>query len=214
LTPKHHAGTINGQFAVPNLQRTRPNFSLYARRPSTTTVHAASKGFDSKAKSSSAKKPPKISRYFNEDTTTSSDGQSSSKPDLEGWFQVPDVDVTTTFLSKPIFPIILATGKAICLFKVGDTIYCSDANSTAYQYPLADAKLLSTKNGPVVESNFDGTQYLLESGKVVAWCPKNNPLRQVLGSLKDKSEPVDLRVYPVEIRKEKVWVNLTKMLVV
>lgn len=50
---------------------------------------------------------------------------------------------------------------------------------------------------------------MLESGKVVAWCPKNNPLRQVLGSLKDKSDPVDLRVYPVEVRKEKVWVNLT-----
>ena len=30
----------------------------------------------------------------------------------------------------------------------------------------------------------DGTVYDLETGKVLVWCPKNNPLRFVLGSLK------------------------------
>ena len=30
-------------------------------------------------------------------------------------------------------------------------MYCSDANSTAFQFPLHDGKLLQTKAGPAVE---------------------------------------------------------------
>ena len=55
----------------------------------------------------------------------------------------------------------------------------------------------------------DGTTYDLATGKVLSWCPKDNPLRSLLGALKDRSEPVDLQVYPLQIRGAKVYVNLT-----
>jgi len=39
--------------------------------------------------------------------------------------------------------------------------------STAYKYPLIDAKVFDTEDGrPVVEVPLDGTQYALETGKV------------------------------------------------
>lgn len=46
--------------------------------------------------------------------------------------------------------------------------------------------------------------------QVLSWCPKNTPLRKVLGALKDTSQPVDLRVYPTEVRGEEVWANFTQ----
>ncbi len=123
---------------------------------------------------------------------------------------MPDVDAVQSFVSKPIKPIILATGKAICLYKVGDQIYCSDANSTAYQYPLADANILGLKTGPAVESKLDGSVYDLATGKVLSWCPKNNPVRGFLGALKNKSEPIDLPMYPTKVEGSKVFVKLSK----
>jgi nitrite reductase/ring-hydroxylating ferredoxin subunit len=42
--------------------------------------------------------------------------------------------------------------------------------------------------------------YDLATGKVLSWCPKNTLARQVLGGLKDKTEPQDLPVYPVQLR--------------
>ena len=117
------------------------------------------------------------------------------------------------FNPKPIKAIILDTGKAICLFKINSTVYCSDANSTAYQYPLADASIIQLKNGqPAVEVKLDGTVYELKTGKVVSWCPKNSLVRNVLGSLKDKEEPVDLPVYAVDVRGDDIFVNLSRPL--
>ena len=58
-----------------------------------------------------------------------------------------------------------------------------------------------------VEVTLDGTVYDLESGKVLSWCPKNSPVRSLLGGLKDKSEPVDLPVFPVQLRGNKVFVK-------
>lgn len=39
-----------------------------------------------------------------------------------------------------------------------DTIYASDANSTAYQYPLADAALLRVKGKPAGQLYCSGGQ--------------------------------------------------------
>lgn len=154
----------------------------------------------------SGKKISKIAKYLDvQEPSVSSDAQ-----DSDGWFKVPDVSVKNTFVSKPIKAIILESGKAICLFKVESTIYCTDANSTAFKYPLADASIIQLKSGePAVEVKLDGTVYELATGRVVSWCPKNNPVRSVLGSLKDKSEPEDLPTYPVDIRGDDVWVNLS-----
>ena len=57
-------------------------------------------------------------------------------------------------------------GPAFAFLQVGDEVYCSDANSTAYQYPLVDASILKTKSGPAVEVGLDGTTYDLATGKV------------------------------------------------
>ena len=157
--------------------------------------------------SKAAKKQPRIARILEEEGVIAPLPAAAS--DSDGWFQVPDVDAATSFLSKPIKPVILATGRAICLFKVEDTVYCTDANSTAFKYPLSDANLLQLKTGPAVETKLDGTTYDLKTGKVLSWCPKNNPVRAVLGSLKDKSEPIDLPVYPVRVEGTKVMVKLS-----
>jgi nitrite reductase/ring-hydroxylating ferredoxin subunit len=167
-------------------------------------------GFGGSSKQGGSKsKAPKLARYLE----VPSPSTPSSTADSSGWFKVPDVSFETTFLSKPIKAVILDTGKAICLYKVDSTIYCSDANSTAYQYPLADASLIQLKNGqPAVEVKLDGSVYELKTGRVVSWCPKNSLVRNVLGSLKDKTEPVDLPVYAVEVRGDDIWVNLSKPL--
>lgn len=152
------------------------------------------------------KKGPKLAKYLDVKQPPST----SSLSESDGWFQVPDISVKDTFVSKPIKAVILESGRAICLFKVNSTIYCTDANSTAFKYPLADASIIQLQNGnAAVEVKLDGTVYDLATGRVVSWCPKNNPIRSVLGSLKDKSEPEDLPVYPVDIRGDNVWVNLS-----
>ena len=62
------------------------------------------------------------------------------------------------------------------------------------------AALTPPAPAPAVEVALDGTVYDLATGKVLSWCPKNTLARQVLGGLKDKTEPQDLPVYPVQLR--------------
>lgn len=167
-------------------------------------VVASGKGFDGKATSTSSKKKPKIARYLGVDEGLAA----GADPALSGWTELKGVDATTCFLSKPIKPVILANNQAICLYKVDDRVYCTDAASPAYKYPLADANLLSLKTGPAVESPLDGSVFDLASGRVLSWCPKNNALRSVLGALKDKAEPADLKTFPVEVKGGAVYVKL------
>ncbi len=83
----------------------------------------------------------------------------------------------------------------------------SDANSTAFKYPLIDAKVFDGENGqPVVEVPLDGTQYDLTTGKVLVWCPNSGPgLRSVLSALKKEAPREDLKVYPVQVLSGKVY---------
>eukprot|EP00193_Tetraselmis_chui_P011197 CAMPEP_0177770868 /NCGR_PEP_ID=MMETSP0491_2-20121128/11203_1 /TAXON_ID=63592 /ORGANISM="Tetraselmis chuii, Strain PLY429" /LENGTH=199 /DNA_ID=CAMNT_0019288209 /DNA_START=83 /DNA_END=682 /DNA_ORIENTATION=- len=133
-------------------------------------------------------RPSMLDRYGS-DADSRSTG--SGDEDTAGWL---DVGVTTAdFVSKSTKPVVLANGDAIVVYKVGDKYYCSDANSTAFRYPMVDAKVVVDKNGePVAEVPFDGTVYNLRTGDVITWCPKNNLFRSVIGSLKDKSEPVPI----------------------
>ena len=39
-------------------------------------------------------------------------------------------------------PVILKDKSAVVLYRWEDEVYCSDANSTAFKFPLVDAKLL------------------------------------------------------------------------
>ena len=185
--------------------------NITTRNTTAVTVRSQA-GFGSKSSKSSSsgkQKAPKLAKYHDVGVPTTAPTAS----DADGWFRVPAVSFGTTFVSKPIKAIILDTGKAICLFKINSTVYCSDANSTAYQYPLADASIIQLKNGqPAVEVKLDGTVYELKTGKVVSWCPKNSLVRNVLGSLKDKEEPVDLPVYAVDVRGDDIFVNLSRPL--
>lgn len=57
----------------------------------------------------------------------------------------------------------------------------------------------------------DGTRYSLKTGAVIEWCPKNNPLRAVLGAIKSVSTPKPLPVYDCVVTDtDEVYVKLTK----
>jgi len=59
---------------------------------------------------------PKLARYLEKDVAPQ---QQAGADGADGWIEMPEVDAGSSFLSKPIKPIILATGRAVCLFKVG-----------------------------------------------------------------------------------------------
>jgi nitrite reductase/ring-hydroxylating ferredoxin subunit len=125
-------------------------------------------------------------------------GQSkSSKPAGKNWIEVGNV--SADFQTKPIKPLVLANGNFI-LVKWEDLVFCADCNSTAYQYPLIDGELFFGAGGPAIRVPLDGTEYDLTTGEVITWCPKNNPIRSALGTLKGAAEQVPLPVYPVSGR--------------
>lgn len=49
---------------------------------------------------------------------------------------------------RPTLPVILRDKSAVVLYKWEDEVYCSDANSTAFKFPLVDAKLLERAQPP------------------------------------------------------------------
>lgn len=89
--------------------------------------------------------------------------------------------------------------SVVMLYNVNGEVYCSDANSTAFKFPLTHAKIVKGESGPAVEVPLDGTIYDLETGKVLEWCPKNNLIRKVLGSIKSNQNPKKLKVYPAQV---------------
>ncbi|KAL6757359.1 hypothetical protein V8C86DRAFT_2624642 [Haematococcus lacustris] len=112
-------------------------------------------------------------------------------PDVEAFFQAAGKDVKA-------FP--LAAGRTVVLYRYKGGVYCSDVNSTAYKFPMIDAKLLDKDGQPAVEVPLDGTIYCLRTGKVLSWCPGNtNPLFNILAGLKRSSNPEDLLVFPTHI---------------
>lgn len=179
--------------------------------PSARGTTRSSAGFGGASEGRAAKKQPRLSKYLDK-----SDARQRNVDD--GWIELSDVDAKESFLSKPIKPVILANGRALCIYKVPknatdnirlkEQFFCTDASSTAFKYPLADANLLALKTGPAVEVSLDGTVYDLKTGDVLSWCPKNNLLRSVLGALKDKSMPEALPVYPIRVEGSKIFVKL------
>ena len=141
-------------------------------RAKLAAAHATGKGFEAGSKTGK-KRQPKLARYLAEDDGGSNSSRSGSAAAAispgEGWSVVQDCDPASAFLSKPVQPHIFPTGQAICLYKVGDEIFASDAYSTAFKYPLADASILSMKGRPAVESPLDGTVYSLCDGSVLSW---------------------------------------------
>ena len=44
---------------------------------------------------------------------------------------------------KQAKPVILANNQAIIVWRIDGALYCTDANSTAFQYPIVDGKISS-----------------------------------------------------------------------
>mmetsp|Transcript_7162 Transcript_7162/g.26334 ORF Transcript_7162/g.26334 Transcript_7162/m.26334 type:complete len:201 (-) Transcript_7162:112-714(-) len=132
---------------------------------------------------------------------TGKKGEDGSTPVLEkipfGWKAVGTMeDFPDNRDTLPVF----VNDVPYMVFRVDDKLYCTDAQSTAYQYPLTDAKISNSgPDGPTIKVPLDGTVYKLESGEVLEWCPADNPLRGVLGMLKKDQPRVDLRTYKVEL---------------
>ena len=117
-----------------------------------------------------------------------------------------DVGVSTGAFDakgKNTIPAILKSKDVVVLYRGGSSYFCSDANSTAFKYPMVDAKVEVDKDGLVTaESPFDGTVYALNGkppGAVKVWCPQNTAGRRLLGAMKSKEEPIPLRMYPVRV---------------
>lgn len=115
-----------------------------------------------------------------------------------GWFKLTTVEEMEAS-PKPIKPIILADGSAVIFIKYEAQYFCTDALSTAYKFPLVDSKLIQKKGIPAIEVPLDGTVYELATGKVLDWCPKNTPVRALLGTLKAKEQPERLKTYETAI---------------
>ena len=139
---------------------------------------------------------------------------------------------------KQAKPVILANNQAVIVWLIDGAVYCTDANSTAFQFPLVDGKISSRRSrcssldatmgrsllstalatgficctgasGPTVEVPLDGTVYDLATGEVLEWVPKNNPIRAVLNTLKSSAKPEPLKVYPVEKDDSgRIYVNI------
>merc|ERR1711988_525588 len=109
------------------------------------------------------------------------------------------------FALKAAKPVLLANGQALVVYKAGNDYFCSDANSTAFKFPMSDATVTVTEQGrPQAEVPLDGTVYDLATGEVVTWCPKNNPIRAMLGSMKAQVEPIPLKMYRTKLQGGRV----------
>lgn len=136
-------------------------------------------------------------------------GGKKSKGPGGGWYNVADASEFQD--GKMIKSVIMPGNKqAICVYRLPDgRVYCSDANSTAFEFPLSNAKVITDDGSPKIEVPLDGTVYELETGKVVRWCPKNNPVRLVLGSLKGNAPVKNLQVYSAQEDEEgRIFVNV------
>ena len=57
------------------------------------------------------------------------------------WFQV--ATVRDFQQGKRAKPVILANNQAIIVWLIDGAVYCTDANSTAFQFPIVDGKISS-----------------------------------------------------------------------
>eukprot|EP00877_Chromochloris_zofingiensis_P012016 jgi/Chrzof1/7068/Cz02g09170.t1 len=156
------------------------------------------------------KKFKKITDMDDDDATTTSAGSldENAPPGFpNNWSKLADLSVFE--LGKTTKPIITASNIPLMLYKFQGRVYCSDANSTAYKYPLTDAKVFNDGSTVVVEVPLDGSMYDLQTGAVLKWCPKDSLVRNVLGTLKSNQEPTPLKAYPTYVTsKGDIWVKL------
>jgi len=98
----------------------------------------------------------------------------------------------------------------MAIYKWESQVYASDALSTAFKFPLIDAKLVEVEGKVCIETPLDGTLYDIENGNVVKWVPSSgvNPVRAILGMLKEKEQPLPLKMYPVQVTEGEILVKV------
>lgn len=130
-------------------------------------------------------------RGFGEESTK---GQNNDRKEGFGWYEVANRSEFDD--GRQIKSVIMPGNKqAIVVYRVDNEVFCSDAESTAFKFPVSNAKVLNSEGSLQIEVPFDGTRYELRTGQVTQWCPQNNPLRFVLGSIKKNTKPIALTMY-------------------
>lgn len=126
----------------------------------------------------------------------------------DGWSQL---DVTVDELlpaGKATKAVALKTGRVLVLYRVGDSVFCSDVESPAYRYPMHDARVFKADGEgkeaaggevPAAECPLDGCVFDLRTGSPLVWCPGGGLVRGMLGALQQKQQPSPLLVHPVFI---------------
>jgi len=132
------------------------------------------------------------------------------------WNEVlDDVDAFFAQAGREVKAVTLKAGRTLVLYRHEGKVYCSDVYSTAYKFPLVDAKVLAgggISGGPAVEVPLDGTLYDLATGKVLKWCPgEGSMVRGLLGRLKRNQVAVNLDVFDTYVAPGgKLWINLAR----
>jgi nitrite reductase/ring-hydroxylating ferredoxin subunit len=126
----------------------------------------------------------------------------------DGWSQL-DATIDELLPSgKSTKAVALKTGRVLVLYRVGDSVFCSDVESPAYRYPMHDARVFKADSEgkeavggevPAAECPLDGCVFDLRTGAPLVWCPGGGLVRGVLGALQQKQTPSPLLVHPVFI---------------
>ena len=90
-----------------------------------------------------------------------------------------------------------------CLMRWEETGQCSVPRATAQRTSIPS---LTANFSLAVGTRRQGAsrrdRVRLDHGEVLQWCPKNNPVRALLGSLKSNVDPIPLPVYPVKVEAD------------
>jgi nitrite reductase/ring-hydroxylating ferredoxin subunit len=125
----------------------------------------------------------------------------SSPADIpKGWENAGKVEEYDAQPRKPI--ISPYTKEAFMVFMFEGKFYATEANGTAFKYPLVDAVISNGEKGPVLTVPLDGTSYDLTTGEVLEWCPTDNFVRGIIGGLKKKTAPVALKVFQTKVASD------------
>jgi len=126
----------------------------------------------------------------------------------DGWSQLDGtVDELLPPKGKATKAVTLRTGRVLVLYRLGDTVFCSDVESPAYKYPMHEARVFSSDAAgleggdvPAAECPLDGSVFDLRTGAPLVYCPNDRGgglVRGMLSALKQKSEPSPMQVHPV-----------------
>lgn len=115
--------------------------------------------------------------------------------DLEGWTQV----AISSDLQEGKNKAIIYNSKGYVLVKRESVICAIEANCTACKFPVIEGKVTEVDGELNIDCPLCHTRFCLVDGRVVEYCPKDGPIQWVIGTLKEKVNPVNAKVFPARI---------------